>query len=99
MTGPAPTTNGANDWPVLSRLLDAALLLPPERRSAWIDGLEGDDARLKALLRELLAKDGEELPPIPALAGQVGADGPADGDVTQSRASTGRAMPGQIAVR
>jgi serine/threonine protein kinase len=103
MAGPALTTIDANDWPVLSRLLDAALLLPLERRAAWIDGLEGEDVRLKVVLRELLAKDGEGLPPIPPLGGSLaspaervaGGDRPADGDVTQPRASTERAATGQ----
>ena len=93
---------GTNDWPVLSRLLDAALLLPPEARNAWIDALEGDDARLKAVLREMLAKDRAELPPIPPLdpgAGQgerapsappPGSPAPGSQD-TQARSGTGTA--------
>lgn len=62
-------TIGANDWPVLSRLLDAALLLAPEQRIGWIDRLEGEDARLKAVLRELLANESAALPPIPPIEG------------------------------
>ena len=93
---------GTNDWPVLSRLLDAALLLPPEERNAWIDRLDGDDARLKAVLRELLAKDRGELPPIPPLGGptgpaerHAGAPPPPGSQDTQPRAAVGPADRGQ----
>jgi len=38
----------------LDRLLDDALDLPADRRGAWIGALEGDDAALAPLLRDLL---------------------------------------------
>src|ERR1700676_1933519 len=102
MAGPAPVSIGTNDWPVLSRLLDAALLRPPEERNAWIDRLDGDDARLKAVLRELLAKDRGELPPIPPLGGptgpaerHAGAPPPPGGPDTQPRAAGGPADRGE----
>lgn len=38
----------------LDRLLDDALDLPADRRGAWIGSLEGDDAALAPLLRDLL---------------------------------------------
>ena len=55
------------DWPNLSRLLRAVLLLPPEQRAAWIERLEGDDALLKVSLRELLSKEAPESPQIATL--------------------------------
>src|ERR1700694_5149117 len=102
MAGPAPVSIGTNDCPVLSRLLDAALLLPPEERNAWIDRLDGDDARLKAVLRELLAKDRGELPPIPPLGRptgppehHAGAPPPPGSQDTQPRVAVGPADRGQ----
>ena len=50
------------DWSNLSRLLGAMLLLPPEQRQAWIEGLDGDDALLKGSLRELLSKQAPQSP-------------------------------------
>jgi serine/threonine protein kinase len=55
------------DWPNLSRLLRAVLLLPPEQRAAWIERLEGEDALLKVSLRELLSKEAPESPQIVTL--------------------------------
>lgn len=56
------------DWSNLSRLLDAALTLPPEQRASWIEHLDGDDAQFKVSLREILIKEVPELPRIPSLA-------------------------------
>jgi eukaryotic-like serine/threonine-protein kinase len=44
------------DWPAVFALLDQALDLPPANRVAWLDGLEGDAARLAPKLRDLLAR-------------------------------------------
>jgi eukaryotic-like serine/threonine-protein kinase len=45
----------AEDWNTVSRLLDAALELPPEKREQWIGSLEGPDAEFATVLRKLLA--------------------------------------------
>ncbi len=44
------------DWQRLFELLDRALELQEHERAAWVDGLDGDSARLKAPLRELLSQ-------------------------------------------
>jgi eukaryotic-like serine/threonine-protein kinase len=44
------------DWRELSRLLDAALALPPQERAAWLETLDGEQAPLRPLLRELLTR-------------------------------------------
>src|SRR5262249_57751539 len=46
----------AHDWSALNRLLDTALALPVEQRSAWIETLDGEHAGMKALLRQLLER-------------------------------------------
>ena len=48
-------TIATHDWQALSCLLDTVLSLPPAERAAWVDGLAGNQAELKPLLRELLA--------------------------------------------
>jgi hypothetical protein len=48
----------------LSRLLDDALALPPERRQTWLDSLTGADLRHRATLARLLA-EAEEPPDSP----------------------------------
>lgn len=55
------------DWSALNRLLDAALQLPPDERASWVEGLQGDDARLRPRLLELLSKEVPELPTLPRL--------------------------------
>ncbi len=44
------------DWAGLSRMLDIALSLPTDRRSAWIESLDHAGG-LKILLRDLLANE------------------------------------------
>src|SRR6202011_2971166 len=61
-------SSSGTDWSNLSRLLDAALTLPPEQRASWIEHLDGDDALFKVSLREILLKEVTELPRIPSLA-------------------------------
>ena len=59
-------------WPVLSRLLDEALELPPHRRAAWLAALPDEYAAVKPELEQLLARADREwsraflnaLPPI-----------------------------------
>jgi serine/threonine-protein kinase len=46
-----------HDWPTLSRLLDTALSLAPEKRSAWLEGLDREHENLKPMLRELLERE------------------------------------------
>jgi serine/threonine protein kinase len=48
----------AEQWKVLSGLLDAALDLPPEARESWLESLEERSPALKAELRELLRQAG-----------------------------------------
>lgn len=45
----------ADQWQVLSRLLDEALALPPEARPHWLQRLAGDDVQHRAALEMLLA--------------------------------------------
>jgi len=45
----------ADLWPELSALLDEALVLAPEERSAWLAGRESDRPDLAPHLRRLLA--------------------------------------------
>ncbi len=45
-------------WPLLSRLLDQALELPPDARDNWLDSLPPAQAALKDQLRELLRSHG-----------------------------------------
>lgn len=59
-------------WPAFSRLLDEALELPAHERAAWLERLDGDDARLKPWLGPVLETvvDGDDAylssaPPIP----------------------------------
>ncbi len=49
-------TIAAHDWLALSELLDTVLAMPMEERAAWIEGLGGDRAALKTVLRELLER-------------------------------------------
>jgi tetratricopeptide (TPR) repeat protein len=74
----------ADQWPCLSHLLDEALSLPPERRSAWLDGLSGTDAELRSALEELLStqaeiETGSFLERLPALLPPEPADEPVAG--------------------
>jgi len=55
------------DWSALNRLLDSALQLPPDERASWVESLQGDDARLRPMLLELLSKQVPELPTLPPL--------------------------------
>jgi serine/threonine-protein kinase len=48
----------ARSWQELSRLLDTALDLPPERRGAWLDALGAEFDALKPPLRQLLSRSG-----------------------------------------
>jgi serine/threonine-protein kinase len=72
-----------DNWAVLSPLLDEALELPPDRRSAWLAGQRIRHPDLVQHLEELLNRDPEldeagflsearspELPPVSSLAGQ-----------------------------
>jgi len=70
------------DWAALNRLLDAALHLPPGERASWVESLQGDDARLRPMLLELLAKEAPELPTLPPL-GEGGVRQQAAGDETR----------------
>src|ERR1700751_790635 len=47
-------TKLAAKWPVLNPLLDQALDLPSEQRSAWLENLPHEHASLKTALRKLL---------------------------------------------
>lgn len=44
------------DWPRLLQLLDVLLEQPPEQQATSLAALQGDDARLRETLRELLAE-------------------------------------------
>ena len=44
-------------WPALSRLLDAALDLDPKAQRAWLDALSPEEAPLRPLLDRLLVGD------------------------------------------
>jgi hypothetical protein len=50
---------GSKQASTLSRLLDAALALPPERRAQWLDTLGNELDALKPRLRALLARAGD----------------------------------------
>lgn len=71
-------------WPLLSRLLDEVLALPPEERDAWLKSLRGDSAALRPKLEKLLGHESEavargflETPPDFTLSGSIdGADEP-----------------------
>ncbi len=45
----------AQDWPAISALLDEALDLPAERRSAWLDELPAGSRAFRETLKQLLA--------------------------------------------
>lgn len=67
-------TIAAHDWVALSRLLDTALSLPAAERASWVEGLGGNQAELKFLLRELLgrqdlAETGNFLATLPKITG------------------------------
>ena len=49
-------TLAAQDWVVLSRLLDTALSLPPDARESWIDGLDSEHESFRPLLRDLVSR-------------------------------------------
>src|SRR5262245_13887004 len=56
----------------VNRLLEAAFLLEPSERSAWLESLQGDDAALRPLLADLLARaavldEGDFLRPLRAV--------------------------------
>jgi len=70
-------TIAAHDWVALSRLLDTALSLPAAERASWVEGLGGNQAELKSLLRELLgrqdlAETGNFLATLPKITGPPG---------------------------
>lgn len=52
---------GAEHWPVLSRLLDEALELPPDARPAWLARLPAECQPVKSALERLLARASEVL--------------------------------------
>src|SRR5690349_4506950 len=56
----------AADWPALSPLLDEALNLPPERRTAWLAGLPQEHWQFRTRLRSLLANEPKPLLDEPA---------------------------------
>ncbi|MBL8268519.1 serine/threonine-protein kinase, partial [Steroidobacter sp.] len=47
---------GPEDWKQMFELLDTALDLPAPERAGWLESLDGEYARLRPALRELLAK-------------------------------------------
>jgi serine/threonine-protein kinase len=47
---------GTERFRQLNRLLEAALVLEPSERSAWLDSLQGPDAELRPMLAELLGR-------------------------------------------
>lgn len=49
------------NWPVLSRLLDEALELPPAARAAWLDQLPADYTGVKPLLQRMLSRASDVL--------------------------------------
>lgn len=78
------TPSGHDDWPALSSLLDEALDLPADQRTAWLAGQRAKDPQLAVKLEELLEREGRleaedflgggqapELPPVTSLAGQT----------------------------
>ena len=69
------------DWPRLSVLLDAALALPAASRAQWLDGLQGDDARLRDTLADLLRGDAGTDPSLPRLETEVPGEPWRGGDV------------------
>jgi eukaryotic-like serine/threonine-protein kinase len=66
---------GPEDWKQMFELLDTALDLPPAERDCWVDTLDGNHARLKPALRELLRKHAasdtflRDLPQFTSVAG------------------------------
>jgi eukaryotic-like serine/threonine-protein kinase len=50
-------TIASRDLAALDRLLDTALSLQPEARARWVEMLSGEDASLKAVLRDLLMRE------------------------------------------
>lgn len=73
---------GVRNWPVLSRLLDEALELPPAARAAWLDQLPSDYADVKPLLQRMLARASDVLTGG-FLEGHTAAEQPEDGELTQ----------------
>lgn len=72
------------NWPILSRLLDEALDLPPCQRDAWLADLPSGYAALKPELEILLARDSDLwsasfLESLPTVGSHTGGafDGPA----------------------
>jgi len=56
----------AANWPALSPLLDEALELAPEKRTAWLAGLPQEHWQFRTRLRSLLANEPEPLLDEPA---------------------------------
>lgn len=50
-----PLQSLAERWPQINALLDEALALPPAQQSAWLAGLQGEQAGLRDTLERLLA--------------------------------------------
>lgn len=50
-----PLASLAEDWPVISALLDEALALPPDECASWLEQLSGDRLQHREALRALLA--------------------------------------------
>jgi len=69
-----------DEWKLLSGRLDEALDLPPEQRSAWVDGLSGLSPGLKEALREMLIGKTETglLETLPKIGGDPPGEEPAE---------------------
>ncbi len=84
----------AGEWPMVDRLLDQALDLPPHERAAWVESLDGIQAPVKETLRRLLAvasaETGDFLGTLPKLVG------PPDGAAGGGDADAGAAFAGEL---
>jgi serine/threonine-protein kinase len=66
------TAKDTDPTAILSRLLDSALELPPERRMAWLDGLDAEELapilpRLRVLVARSCSPDAEAFDTLPKL--------------------------------
>ena len=92
----------AHEMRLLSQLLDECTGLPDAERAAWLDGLSGDAARLRAHLVRLLAlQSGAELDRFlaqpPQLPAAVAVEPPVGQFAADQRIGPYRLLPGYTA--
>lgn len=68
----------AGQWPLVDRLLEEALALPPHERAAWVERLDATQVPMKDTLRRLLELTGAETGDFLATLPKVGAQPDAD---------------------